>query len=123
MAFPSPWLLRYRLAAAALTLALAVAPGMAQTPEPRLQQPPTATPQPELSLAGQLFYISDGKEIGTVITTGLDEDNEPVLVAEIAQTLGLGPTAVAVPTNMFVRKGDRIELTLTEAEVHARLKQ
>jgi hypothetical protein len=129
MTRPSPWLLRCRLTAAALTLALApalaLAPGMAQTPEPRSQQPPTAQPQqPEPSLAGQPLYTSDGKEIGTVIAMGLDEENnEPVLVAEIAQPLGLGPVAVAVPTNMFVRKGDRIELTLTEAEVHARLNQ
>jgi sporulation protein YlmC with PRC-barrel domain len=115
MPFPSPRLLHCRLAAAALTLTLAVAPGMAQTPEPGSQ------PQP--SLAGQPVYTSDGKEIGTVITMGLDEDDEPVLVAEVVQPLGLGPTTVAVPTKMFARKGDRVELTLTEAEVHAKLKE
>jgi hypothetical protein len=124
MASPSHWLLRQRLAAAALTVAVTLAPGMAQTREQRSPQPPAARQQqPDPSLAGQPLYTSDGKEIGTILTTGLDEDNEPVLVAEIAQPLGFGPTAVAVPTNMFVRKGTRVELTLTEAEVHAKLKQ
>jgi hypothetical protein len=125
MASSSPWLLRHGLAAATLTLALAVAPGISQTAQPRSQQPPAArAQQPDPSLAGKPLYTSDGKEIGTVLTTGLDEDNnEPVLVAEIAQPLGFGPMAVAVPANMFVSKGDRVELTLTEAEVQARLKQ
>jgi hypothetical protein len=44
-------------------------------------------------------------------------------VAEIAQPLAIGPTAIAVPIDMFARKGNRIELTLTQAEVNARLKQ
>ena len=81
--------------------------------------------QGESKVGGDLKFrfSSDGKEIGTVITTGFDEDNEPVLVAEIAQPLGIGTMAVAVPTSMFVRKGDRVELTLTEAEVNARLKR
>lgn len=117
MAYPSPRRLR-SMQAAALALALAAVPGLAQTPAPRPQE--GAKPQP--SIEGMPLYTSDGKAIGTVIAMGLDDDDEPVLVAEIAQPLGLGPTAVAVPTDMFVRKGDRVELTLTEAEVNAKLK-
>ena len=117
MDFLSPWFLRFRFAAAlalAPTMALAALPGIAQAPARKPQQP-----QP--SLDGLPLYTSDGKEIGRVITMGLDEDNEPVLVAEIAQQLGLGSMAVAVPTNMFVHTDGRVELTLTEAEVNARL--
>ena len=121
MACPSSWPLRWLLAAAVLSPALATVPALAQAPAQKPQQPPGQKPQP--SVDGLPVYTADGKAIGTVITMGLDEDDKPVLVAEIAQALGLGPTAVAVPTDMFVRKGNRIELTLTEAEVNARLKQ
>lgn len=72
---------------------------------------------------GWPIYTSDGKAIGRVIATGFDEDNKPVLVAEIARPLGLGPQAVAIPTNLFVRRPGRIELTITEVEVNARLRR
>lgn len=121
MACLSPWPLRCLLAAAVLTPVLAAVPAMVQATAQTPRQQPGQKPQ--ASLDGLPVYTADGKAIGTVITMGLDEDDKPVLVAEIAQALGLGPTAVAVPTNMFVRKGNRIELTLTEAEVNARLKQ
>jgi PRC-barrel domain protein len=117
MDYLSPWSLRFGLAPAlalALTMAPAALPGTAQAP-------PQKPKQPQPSLDGLPLYTSDGKEIGKVITMGVDEDNEPVLVAEIAQQLGLGSMAIAVPKNMFVHKGGRVELTITEAEVSARL--
>lgn len=109
---------RCLLAAAALGVVAAAAmpAGLAQ----QAKRPPAA--EADASVAGLPVYTADGKEIGTVIAMGLDEDDKPVLVAEIAPPLALGPTAVAVPPDMFVRKADRIELTLTEAEVNARLK-
>jgi sporulation protein YlmC with PRC-barrel domain len=115
------WPLQCLLTAAALHLALAVPPTVAQGPKqgPERQQAPAAKPQP--SLVGLQIYTSDGKSVGKVIATGLDEDDEPVLVGEIERQLGIGPTAIAVPLDMYVRKGDRIELTLTEAEVNAKL--
>jgi hypothetical protein len=122
MAYPSTRRLRSLQAA---TLALAM---LAAGPVPGIAQAPAQEPQPERStkptpsVDGMPLYTSDGKSIGTVITMGLDENDEPVLVAEIGQPLGLGPTAIAVPIDMFVRKGSRIELTLTEAEVNAKLK-
>ena len=105
--------LRFPLALAALVLALAAAPVSAQQPQPPVQGQRTPVGLP--------LYTSDGKAIGKVIATGVDEDDEPVLVAEIARTLGLGSRAVAVPADLFVRKPGRIELTLTEEEVKARL--
>jgi hypothetical protein len=112
---------RRLLAAAALGLAAAAAMPAAPALAQQGKRPPAAAP--DASLAGLPVYTADGKQIGTVITMGLDEDDEPVLVAEIAQPLAIGPTAIAVPIDMFVRKGDRIELTLTEAEVNVRLKE
>ena len=114
------WLQRYPLATVALALVLVALPSMPRAPAQSPQQSSPVEPQP--ALEGLPLYTADGKEIGKVITMGLDEDDEPVLVAEIERRLGLGLTAVAVPTDMFVRKGDRVELTLTEAEVNAKLK-
>jgi hypothetical protein len=104
-----------RLAAAALAIALAAAPAFAEG----LQQRPAS--RNERTAVGLPIYTSDGKAIGRVIATGVDEDNRAVLVGQIERPLGLGPQATAIPIDLFVRKRDRIELTLTEAEVNARL--
>jgi hypothetical protein len=104
-----------RLAAAVLAVALAAAPAFAESPQ---QRPASRN---ERAAVGLPIYTSDGKAIGKVVATGVDEDNKAVLVGQIERPLGLGPQAVAIPTDLFVRKGDRIELTLTEAEVNARL--
>jgi hypothetical protein len=96
-------------------LALATAPALPQQPQ---RQPPS---QGHAAPAGLPLFTSDGKAIGRVIASGIDEDNEAVLVAEIEQPLGIGPKVVAIPNDMFARRADRIELTITEAEVNARL--
>jgi PRC-barrel domain len=67
------------------------------------------------------IFSSEGKRIGKVLATGVDDDDQFVLVAEIERPLGLGPIAVAIPTNLFVVKADRIELTITAGEVASRL--
>lgn len=113
------------LAAAVLLLMAAALPAIAQ---PSTQQPAQSPPQskPQGAFAGLPLYTSDGKLIGKVLALGVDEDNETVMVAEIARSLGLGPTAIAVPFNLInASKGrtDRVELTLTEAEVNARLRR
>jgi hypothetical protein len=111
-----PLLLHCRLAAAALALVLAGAPAVSQDAR---RQPPT-TPQQQAP-AGLPLYSSDGKLLGRVIAAGVANDDEPVLVAEIQRPLGIGPQAIAIPSNMFVQRRDRIELTITAAEVNARL--
>jgi hypothetical protein len=113
MASPS----QFRLAVAALALALAAVPAMPQTPR---QQPTTKV---ERTAIGLPIVTSDGKAIGRVVATGTDSNNQPVLVGEIERQLGIAPEAVAIPTDLFVRKQGRIELTITEAEVNARLGQ
>ncbi|MBO0764627.1 MAG: PRC-barrel domain-containing protein [Hyphomicrobiaceae bacterium] len=112
-----PLVFRDRLAAAAVALALAGAQATSQD----AQRQPRATSQPHQTPAGLPLYSSDGRKLGKVIATGLDSDDEPVLVAEIERPLGIGPQTIAIPTNMFVPRRDRIELTITEAEVNARL--
>lgn len=105
--------MRSHLPAAALALMLVILAAPAQL----------ATAEPARSPVDLPIYTSDGKAIGRVIATGFDDDNQPVLVAEIDRPLGLGPQAVAIPTDLFVRRAARIELTITEAEVTARLRR
>ena len=107
--------LQSRLAVAALALTLAATPTMPEGPRQR------PAGKAERTTVGLPIYTSDGKAIGKVVAIGTDEDNQPVLVGEIERTLGLGPEAVAIPADLFVRKQDRIELTIDEAEVNARM--
>ncbi|HEX5958326.1 MAG TPA: PRC-barrel domain-containing protein [Hyphomicrobiaceae bacterium] len=116
---------RRLIAAAVLFLMAAALPAIAQ---PSTQQPAQPPPKakPQGGFTGLPLYTSDGKVIGRVLALGVDEDNETVVVAEIERSLGLGPTAIAVPLNLInASKGrtDRVELTLTEAEVNARLRR
>ncbi|HEY7550248.1 MAG TPA: PRC-barrel domain-containing protein [Hyphomicrobiaceae bacterium] len=111
-----PPLLHYRVAAAALALVLA---GAQAVPQDARRHPPAAPQQ--RAPAGLPLYSSDGKLLGRVIAAGVDNDDRPVLVAEIQRPLGIGPQAIAIPTDMFVQRPDRIELTITAAEVNARL--
>jgi len=69
------------------------------------------------ALIGLPVFSSDGRRIGRILAIGIDDDNRAVLVAEIERPLGLGSDAVAIPADMFVRKSNRIDLTITAAEV------
>jgi hypothetical protein len=96
----------------ALAIALAAAPAVSQQ-----QRPAKADRVP----VGLRIFTSDGKAIGKVLATGIDDDDKAVLVAEIERPLGIGADAVAIPTEMFIRKFNRIVLTITEAEVRDKL--
>ena len=100
-----------RTAIVALAIALAAAPALSQQ-----QRPAKADRAP----VGLPIFTSDGKAIGKVLATGIDEDDKAVLVAEIERPLGIGADAVEIPTDMFIRKFNRIILTITEAEVRDR---
>jgi hypothetical protein len=108
--------MRCHLLSAALALTLAAAPAVSQKPQRQMPAKPEQAP-----VAGLPLYTADGKAVGRVLAMGLGENDEQVLVAEIERPLGLGPEAIAIPMDMLVRKPGRIELTLTEAEVDARL--
>jgi hypothetical protein len=117
------WLLQFRLVAATLAMALAMTMATAQDAQQSPQRPPPAGKEQEVerTAVGLPIVTADGKAIGKVVATGMDENDRPVLVGEIERQLGLGPEAIAIPTDLFVRRHGRIELTITEAEVNARL--
>jgi hypothetical protein len=106
--------LRYALATFVAAVVLAAAPAAAQ----RGDRPAVGRAG---SLVGLSIFSSDGKRIGKILATGVDEDNHAVLIAEIERPLGIGADAVAIPFDMFVRKSNRVELTITAAEVSARI--
>ena len=99
----------------AVAIAVVAAPAMSE----HRQHRPAA--RADRALVGLPIFTSDGKAIGKVLATGIDEDDQAVLVAEIERPLGIGADAVAIPTNLFVRKANRVVLTITEAEVRDRL--
>jgi PRC-barrel domain protein len=109
-----PLPLHSRLGMAALATALVAGQALPQQRAP-------AKAQKADRAVGLPIVTSDGKAIGKVVATGVDEDNKPVLVGEIERQLGLGPEAIAIPTELFVRKHGRIELTITADEVNARM--
>jgi hypothetical protein len=103
--------LRHIVAAFALAAAtpLAVLPALAQQSEAQQAEPNT-------SPIGLPIYTSDGEHLGEVIQV-ISYGDKPALRAEIGSFLGLGVTTAVIPANMFNRKADRIELTMTAAEV------
>ena len=58
--------------------------------------------------------------MGRVTEVGID-DGQAILIAEIERPLGIGADPVAIPVEMFARKGDRVELSITAVEVRDRL--
>jgi hypothetical protein len=108
---------RYVLSAlAAVVVALAAtAPAAAQ----HSRKP--AAGQADRAVVGLPLFSSDGKRVGRIVATGTDDDNQAVLVAEIERPLGIGPHAVAIPSELFLRKAGRVELTITAAEIAERI--
>ena len=113
--------LRHIVAAFALAAAtpLAVLPALAQQSGAQQTEPQRAEPQqaePARGPIGLPIYTSDGEHLGEVIQV-ISYGDKPALRAEIGSFLGLGVTTAVIPANMFNRKDDRIELTMTAAEV------
>ena len=81
----------------------------------RIADVPTGTK--ELRLYGLPIFTSDGVEIGVVSDTGTDEDDRLVLLAEITMPLGIGAQTVAIPLDLIEVKSDRVDLSLTAAQV------
>jgi hypothetical protein len=107
-------MVRRALAAGILAAALASSPAMAQ---------PAPPPAPaEATLVGLAVYSSDGQRLGQVTHAGMS-GNQPAVRAEIGNFLGLGPSAVIITADSFVQKPDRIEISMTAAEVKDRLSE
>jgi hypothetical protein len=109
-----PMLRTIRAGALALTLIL--------TPQAVAQQEQADAPAIEIDrgVVGLPIRSSDDQQIGLVTEAGID-DGEAILIGEIERPLGLGPDVVVITSEMFVNRGDHIELTLTAEQVRDRL--
>ena len=96
-------------------LALAAAAPLAVT-SVQAQQSETQAAEPTTTAIGLPIFTSDGEHLGEVVQI-ISYGDKPALRAEIGSFLGLGATTAVIPANMFERKPDRIELTMTAAEV------
>ncbi len=87
--------------------------------QPNLEQSPPSRVDQSL-LIGLPLVSSDGKSVGQVTHVGVD-DGQAVLIAEIDRPMGIGADPVAIPAEMFVNRGDHVELTMTAAQIRAKL--
>jgi hypothetical protein len=92
-----------------------IAVGLTETPSFAQQvQPPAAEVQPPL--VGLAVYSSDGEKLGQVTQVGT-ASGQPAVRAELGGFLDVAPSAVVIPVSLFEQKPDRIELSMTAAEV------
>jgi len=98
-------MLKLRVAAVVVAAGLAATPTLAQQ-----AQPQPAQIQPEV--IGLAVYSSDGEvtHVGTAA-------GQPAVRAELGGFLDVAPSAVVIPATMFEQKPDRIEVSMTAAEV------
>jgi PRC-barrel domain len=106
---------RLALAGAFVTLLETSSPGLAQL----LPERPTLAQVTE-SLIGLSVVSSDGVKLGVVVEAG-EDDGEEIVIAMIDRPLGIGSVTVAIPVDLFVRRGDAIELVITAVELRANL--
>jgi hypothetical protein len=106
-------MLRSRLAAAVVALAVAACPVAAQ-------QAPSAENEPgvrvDTALIGLPIFSSDGQRLGQIAEVG-SSGGRPAVRAEMEESLGIGPRSVVIVAEVFQQKSDRIELSMTAAEV------
>jgi hypothetical protein len=104
-------MLRKLLAGVAVMAALA-----GPAPFAFAQQSQSPSTQPEAQLVGLPVYSSDGEKLGQV-TDVQSFQGRQVLRADMGTFLGLGPSPVLIPDEVFERKADRIEVAMTAADV------
>jgi hypothetical protein len=116
-------MIRPILAAGSVAVALMVSPAMAQQqpPAPTKPQEAPAPTRPEAQqldagMVGLAVYSSDGQKLGQVAEVGMSAGS-PAIRAEMGEFLGLGATSVVIHADAFERKGDRIEVAMTAAEI------
>ena len=106
-------MLRSRLAVGIVGLALAASPVAAQQTPPAENQPEV---QADATLVGLPIYSSDGQRLGQIAEVGSSR-GQPAVRAEMEESLGIGPRSVIILADTFQQKNDRIELSMTAAEV------
>src|SRR5262245_33651802 len=109
-------MIRPLLAAGALVVALAAAPLSAQQSQPQEGQSPPSQMEEGKAMVGLPVFSSDGQKLGEVVEVGLSGGQEAIR-AEMGEFLGLGSTAVVIGADIFQKKADRVELSMTAAEV------
>jgi PRC-barrel domain len=106
-------MLRSRLAAAIVALAVTACPVAAQ-------QAPSAENGPgvraDAALVGLPVYSSDGQRLAQISEVGSAGARRAVRV-EMEESLGIGSRNVIIFADAFQQKNDRIELSMTAAEV------
>ena len=93
------------------------------SPAPKaIAQEPESIPRSEV--APRLLHLPihsvDGQPIGIVTQAGIG-DGEAIFIGEVERPLGLGPELIAISADMFVDRGDHIQLTLTADQVREKL--
>lgn len=85
-------------------------------------QKPEAVPRSEVAprLLNLPIRSVDNQPIGVVTQAGIG-DGEAVLIGEVERPLGLGPELIALTADMFVDRGDHIQLTLTADQIREKL--
>jgi hypothetical protein len=104
-------MLKPTLATLTLAIALAVVPASAQQSQPQAIEPGADT-----SLVGLPVFSSDGEMLGQVTETVVF-GARPAVRAEMSAFLGFGSGTVLIDADVFQKKADRIELSMTAAEV------
>jgi hypothetical protein len=106
-------MLRSRLALGLLALALAAGSASAQQTPPAENQ---LGAQADAALVGLPVYSSDGQRLGQIAEVGTSS-GQPAVRAEMEEFLGVGARSVVIVADVFQQKTDRIELSMTAAEV------
>ena len=87
-----------------------------------IAQEPESIPRSEV--APRLLHLPihsiDGQHIG-VVTQAAIGGGEAVFIGEVERPLGLGPERIAISADMFVDRGDHIQLTLTADQIREKL--
>ena len=102
-------MLKLRVAAAVIAAVLTATPTLAQQAKPPVVET-------EHELVGLAVYSSDGEKLGQVTQVGT-AGGQPAVRAELGGFLDVAPSAVVIPATMFAQKPDRIEVSMTAAEV------
>jgi len=107
-------MLRSRLAAAIVALAVTACPVAAQQQAPSPETGPGV--RADAALVGLPVYSSDGQRLAQISEVG-SAGGRPAVRAEMEESLGIGSHNVIIFADAFQHKNDRIELSMTAAEV------
>jgi hypothetical protein len=100
--------------AAGIAVALMASPAVAQQSPSPGDQP--AAGQIDTTLVGLPVYSSDGHKLGQVAEVGMS-GGQPAVRAEMKDLPDVGSADVIIGADVFQKKADRIEISMTAAEV------